>query len=113
MSLLHPTLGEKFDRMVVLTIKSGVCDDAGTDGSRFQDEMKEISNSVPQENKDVCASFKKELIDIHVEMFDLIGQAEAGVEVSSVHLQKLNRRRIAIREEIDKAAGEYKGAERI
>ena len=113
MSLLHPTLGEMFDRVVALTVKVGVCEDEGKDASRFREEIHEICSGISQDKKDLCAKFKKELIDIHVEMFDMIACAEKGTEVSSVHLQKLNRRRVAIREEINKESGEYKGPERI
>lgn len=113
MSLLHPTIGEKVDRAALLSVKIDRGRALGRDVSHFMQELKEIAESDGTDGE-AHGDWILELLLLHEEMFDLIARAEAGDEtVSAVVLQRLNRRRVEVREKIDRAEGQFRGPERI
>ena len=106
MSLLHPTLGELYDRAVILQIKICKGRDKGVPVTHFEDELAAIAEVIKSRPVSMTAVVRKELLETHEALWDL-------VEASPPELLRLNARRVALREEIDRASGEYRGPEKV
>jgi hypothetical protein len=106
MSLLHPTTGEMWDRVAVLNLKISNGSAAGKDVRHFEEERAEISVVLLRRDDSVSMELLDELVQTHAAIWPLI-------ETSPPELLRLNARRVAIREEIDKATGEFRGNEKI
>lgn len=104
MSLMHPTLGEMYDRAVVLQLKIDYAQ--GKDVAHFREELDEIAAAVRARGFKVDRELRDELINTHVAIWDMLPQ-------SPPELLALNARRVALREQIDKLCGDWKGPEKV
>jgi hypothetical protein len=105
-SLLHPTTGELYDRAVILSLKIQHGEETGKDIKHFRDELAEISAAICERGTKIAPVVRDELIEVHGGIWRLI-------ETSPPELLRLNARRVAIREQIDRATGEYRGPEKV
>ena len=106
MSLMHPTTGEMYDRVAVLELKIEHGTATGQKVSHFTEEMLEIISALRSRGKKIDRSVREELVKVHVAIWNML-------PLSPTELLELNARRVAIREEIDKLTGEFKGPEKV
>lgn len=105
MSLMRLTTGQMCDRVAVLRLKIEHGSKAGKDVAHFEAEIQEIMAALTARPMP-AAVLLGELYEVNAAIWRLI-------ETSPPELLRLNARRAAIREEIDKAAGEYRGPEKV
>lgn len=114
MSLLHPTLGEMIERFLLLRLKIRHGEILGKDIAHFEKEKTEIREALRKRDKWPREQLMQDLMQVQAQLWGLIERANNGDEhLRAAFVQKVNRRRIEIREQIDKEAGEFQGEEKL
>lgn len=118
MTVLNPSVGELADRLFLLGIKVREGRAAGKPVAHFEAERAALEAALARKGwRDVesldCLCLLSELRRLHEQMWPLVGRAEAGHQINSAELQRLNRRRSEVRSEIDRRAGEFRGEEKV
>lgn len=115
MSILHPTPGQLIDRAAALIVKSDKFKQSSKPSVHLDLELQEIDLRIPSTS---FPKEKKELVELHKKMWELVDIV--GVSMDTMHvataaknLHALNLTRHRIVAEIDKAAGEFSGDEKL
>ncbi len=125
MSLLHPTTSDIWDRMIVLQLKIEHGARANKPTAHFQKEYAELAEALSR--KPFAHVVEQEQLDdlrmLHAAIWDgvavmmekpaITDKNARSLAKTAVNLQAWNGERVRIKQEIDKATGEYVGEEKI
>ena len=122
MSLLHPTTGDIWDRLLLVKIKIEKAKAVKKPCAHFEKEMYELAEEAAR-RPEPRADLISDIMHLHMAIWDGIDTMMArptitdenakAIANTGVNLQVWNTERIRIKAEIDKFTGEYVGEEKV
>lgn len=124
MSLLHPSVSDIWDRIVILQLKIEHAARAGKPVVHFAREYEELCCELPNRPQvPGILEYVEDLKKLHAAIWDGIAVLTARPVVTkenamqlaatAVNLQSWNLQRVKVKERIDRETGEYKGEEKV